>query len=214
MDEKDGLDEANRVTERASEERESEERKESNEYEFTQQTQIRVPEDRIGVIIGREGEIKRRIEDETGCKIKISRDGIVSIRGNDAIGFIKAQNVIKAIARGFNPDVAFKLLKDDFKVLEIINLADYVGENALKRVKGRIIGKDGKMRTSIEETLDVNLSIYGKTVSIIGDMDNVYAAREAILMLIEGAQHSRVLRFMEKKKREIKTRDLDWKPLM
>ncbi len=208
MDEK--MDEKDEKTGN-NEEKESDDSKDSN---FTQQTQIRIPEERIGVIIGREGEIKRRIEDETGCKIKISRDGIVSVKGNDAIGFIKAQNVIKAIARGFNPEVAFKLLRDDFKVLEIINLTDYVGENALKRVKGRIIGKDGKMRASIEETLDVNLSIYGKTVSIIGDMDNVYAARDAILMLIEGAQHSRVLRFMEKKKREIKTRDLDWKPLM
>ncbi len=188
--------------------------KNDDENNFTQRTQIRVPEDRIGVIIGREGEIKRRIEEETGCKIRISKDGVVSVMGNDAIGFIKAQNAIKAIARGFNPDVAFKLLEDDFKVLEVINLADYVGENALKRIKGRIIGKDGKMRENIEETLDVNLSIYGKTVSIIGDMDNVYAARDAILMLIEGAQHSRVLRFMEKKKREIKTRDLDWKPLI
>ncbi|MBO8182388.1 MAG: RNA-processing protein [Archaeoglobus sp.] len=180
---------------------------------FIQQTQIRVPDDRIGVIIGREGEIKQRIEQETGCKIKVSKDGTVSIMGNDAIGFIKAQNVIKAIARGFRPEIAFKLLKDDFKVLEIINLADYVNENAIKRIKGRIIGKDGKMRSNIEDTLDVNLSIYGKTVAIIGDMENVSAAREAIMLLIEGAQHSRVLRFMEAKKREIKARGMDWQPL-
>ena len=184
------------------------------EENFVQQTQIRIPEDRIGVIIGREGEIKRKIEQETGCKIRISKDGTVSVMGNDAIGFLKAQNVIKAIARGFSPEIAFKLLKDDFKVLEVINLSEYVGDNAIKRIKGRIIGKDGKMRENIEDTLDVNLSIYGKTVSIIGDMENVNAAREAILMLIEGAQHSRVLRFMEKKKREIKARNLDWQPLM
>jgi ribosomal RNA assembly protein len=181
---------------------------------FLHQTQIRIPEDRIGVIIGREGEIKQRIEKETGCKLKISKDGVVSIAGDDAIGFIKAQNVINAIARGFSPETAFKLLVDDFKVLEVINLTDYVGDSSIRRIKGRIIGKDGKMRTSVEATLDVNLSIYGKTVSIIGDMENVNAAREAILMLIEGAQHSSVLRFMERKKREIKSRDMDWRPLI
>jgi len=181
---------------------------------FVQQTQLRVSDDRIGVIIGKEGEIKQRIERETGCKIKVSKDGTVSVMGNDAIGFIKARNVINAIAMGFSPETAFKLLKDDFKVLEVINLSDYVNENAIKRIKGRIIGKDGKMRANIEDTLDVNLSIYGKTVSIIGDMENVNAAREAILMLVEGAQHSRVLRFMEKKKREMKARSMDWQPLL
>jgi ribosomal RNA assembly protein len=89
-----------------------------------------------------------------------------------------------------------------------------VNENAIPRIKGRIIGKDGIMRKNIEETLEVNLSIYGKNVSIIGDLENVNSAREAIIMLIEGAQHSRVLRFMEKKKRELRSKSLDWEKLM
>lgn len=185
----------------------------NDDFEFLHQTQIRIPEDRIGVLIGKNGEVRRQIEKETGCRINISPDGVIIISGKDAIGFIKAQNVVKAIGKGFNPEIAMILLKDDLKMIEIIELPEYVDENAIKRVKGRIIGKDGIMRRNIEDTLDVKISIYGKSVAIIGNIENVDAAREAIFMLIDGAQHSRVLKFMEKRKREIKTRDLDWQPL-
>jgi phosphopantetheinyl transferase len=73
-----------------------------------------------------------------------------------------------------------------------------------------IIGKEGKMRRFIEDTLGVNISVYGKTVAIIGDAESVAVAREAILMLVEGAQHSTVQRFLERKRREMKMRSLDW----
>ena len=170
-----------------------------------------IPEDRIGVLIGKEGEVKERIEKETGCKLKISsKTGVVKIECEDPIGFLRAQDVIKAIAYGFNPDIAMKLLQDEFIVLEIIDLTGYVSPKHLERVKGRIIGKEGKMRKFIEDTLDVNVSVYGKTVAIIGDAESVAAAREAILMLVEGAQHSTVQRFLERKRREIKMRSLDW----
>ncbi len=170
-----------------------------------------IPEDRIGVLIGKEGEVKERIEKETGCKLKISsKTGVVKIECEDPIGFLRAQDVIKAIAHGFNPDVAMKLLQDELMVLEIIDLTGYVSPKHLERVKGRIIGKEGKMRRFIEDTLDVNISVYGKTVAIIGDAESVAAAREAILMLVEGAQHSTVQRFLERKRREMKLRSLDW----
>ena len=159
--------------------------------------EIEVPEDRVGVLIGKEGEIKKMIQEKTGCKLRInSKTGVVKLECEDAIGFIKAKDVIRAIASGFNPEIAMRLLDDDMMILDVIDLTGYVPDNALQRVKGRIIGKEGKMRKQIEDMLNVNISIYGKTVAIIGDAESVAAAREAILMLVEGAQHSTVIRFM------------------
>lgn len=181
-----------------------------------QAIEIKIPDERVGVLIGKEGEIKKRIEETTGCKIKInSKTGVVTVEsGGDAIGFLKAQDVIKAIGHGFNPDIAMKLLEGDFVVLEIIDLTDYVSSpNALQRIKGRIIGKEGKMRKTIEDMLGVNVSVYEKTVAIIGNPDNVSVAREAVMMLIEGAPHSTVQRFLEKKRREIKMSGLDWEQI-
>ncbi|AKG91794.1 KH domain protein [Geoglobus ahangari] len=174
--------------------------------------EIRIPPDRVGVLIGKEGEVKKRLEEKTGCRIRIdSKNGVVEItRGEDAVGFLKAKDVVNAIARGFNPDVAMRILDDDFTILESIDLSQYISPKAMERIKGRIIGKEGKMRRLIEETLNVHVSIYDKYVSIIGNVENVSAAREAIMMLIDGAQHSTVQRFMERKKREIEMHSMDW----
>ncbi len=173
--------------------------------------EIEVPEDRIGVLIGKEGEVKKAIEERTGCRLRISsRSGIVKIECDDPVNFMRARDVINAIAKGFSPEVALKLLDDEMMVLEVIDLSSLVSEKAMQRVKGRIIGKEGKMRRQIEDTLDVNVSVYDKYVAILGDAEAVSAAREAIIMLVEGAQHSTVIRFMERKRREMKSRMLDW----
>ncbi len=174
--------------------------------------EIKIPQERVGVIIGKEGRVKKTIEEKTGCRIAIdNRNGIITVtRGDDAVGFLKAKDVVNAIAKGFNPDVALKILDDDFTVFETIDLSSFVSQKSMERVKGRIIGKEGKMRKHIEETLNVHVSVYDKFVSIIGNFENVSAAREALEMLIDGAQHSTVQKFMEKKKREIEMRSMDW----
>lgn len=41
---------------------------------YVHQTQLRIPEERIGVLIGKDGNVRKRIEEETGCKLSISKD--------------------------------------------------------------------------------------------------------------------------------------------
>ncbi len=173
--------------------------------------ELNVPEDRIGVLIGKEGEIKKKIEELSGCDVNInSKTGVVKIRCDDPYRFMRVQDVVKAIAHGFNPEIALKLLEDDMTTLEIIDITAYVPDRHLQRVKGRIIGKDGSMRKTIEDLLNVHVSVYGKTVAIIGDVESVGIAREAVEMLIEGAPHSTVIRFLERKRRELKMRGMEW----
>ncbi|OYT34298.1 RNA-processing protein [Archaeoglobales archaeon ex4484_92] len=173
--------------------------------------ELEVPEDRIGVLIGKNGEIKRTIEKKTGCKLRIMSDiKVARIECEDPIGFMRAKDVIKAISIGFNPEIALKLMDDEMLIFDVIDLSSYIPEKAMHRIKGRIIGKEGKIRRQIEEVLDVNLTIYGKFIGIIGYAENVSAAREAITMIIDGAQHSRVIKFMERKRREMRSRSLDW----
>ncbi len=47
----------------------------------------------------------------------------------------------------------------------------------------------------------------GKTVSIIGDDEEVAAAQEAVEMIIRGVPHSIVYRFLERKSSDLKQRD-------
>ncbi len=165
---------------------------------------IKIPKARIAVLIGKSGEIKKKLEEETKTKLNIdSTEGDVEVQGSDAIGLLSAKEIIKAIGRGFNPEVALLLLKPEY-VLTILILNDYGKKvNIQNRLKGRVIGKEGKTRELIEEHTETNVSIYGKTISIIGESQNVAIARKAIESLLTGSPHAPVYKWLEKKRRDL-----------
>jgi len=168
--------------------------------------ELRIPKDRIAVLIGKEGKIKKEIELETKTKIKVdSQEGDVFISGEDALGLYSCREVIRAIGRGFNPDLALLLLKSDY-CFELIDLKEYAGKSkdALLRIKGRIIGSEGKSRRLIEELSEAHICVYEKTIGIIGLPESTSTAREAVEKLLKGTPHSTVYRFLEKKRRNMK----------
>jgi ribosomal RNA assembly protein len=174
---------------------------------------LKIPRERVGVVIGKNGITKEEIEKATKTRINIdSETGSVSIDpqedSEDPLSVWKTRYIIKAIGRGFNPEIALKLLDDEF-ILDIINLPDFVGKSkkAILRQKGRIIGKDGRTRDIITEMAGVDISVYGKTVSLIGDMERIQIAKEAVQMILNGARHKSVYAFLEKKRRTIKMKD-------
>ena len=169
----------------------------------------RLPNERIGVAIGPSGEVKQEIERRTGTKLTLdSETGEVRIEpGEDPLGALMAREVLHAIARGFSSERAFRLFEDD-QFLEVIDIRDFAGrsERALVRLKGRAIGEEGKTRQILEETTGAHVSIYGKTIALIGTAEQLAVARDAIERLLGGATHSSVYRFLERKRREMKRR--------
>ncbi len=164
---------------------------------------VLVPKDRIGVLIGKKGSVKKKIEELTGVKIKInSETGEVDIVYDSDHGpeALKAKNMITAIARGFSPEKSKKLASDDY-YLEIINLQDLVGKsrNALVRQRARVIGTQGRARKMLEDLTHTDISVYGKTVSIIGPLENVEIAKDAIQMLVNGAKHGDVYKYIQRR---------------
>jgi len=173
----------------------------------------RIPRERIGVLIGANGNVKEYIERKLPVKLDINSetgDVIITLKegAEDPSLLFKAKDVVLAIGRGFSPERAFRLLDEEGCILEIIDLRSILGrsESALKRIKGRIIGRDGKTRAIIEEMSGALVSVYGHTVAIIGDFDQVSVAREAVNMLINGSEHASVYRFLQRKRQEIKRR--------
>ncbi len=173
---------------------------------------MKIGKNRIAVLIGREGEVKKAIENKLGVKINLdSKTGNCEILPNpDHQNYLPlndfiAQKIANAINRGFNPIKAMKLLEDSYD-LEIFNLLKIVGKSdkRIKRVKGRIIGRNGEMRKAIERFAESFISVYGKTISIIADYDNLQIARKAVSMLINGMPHHVVLKFLENKYNEKK----------
>ena len=174
---------------------------------------VKVPPDRLGVVIGTKGEVKKELMERTGTIINVdTENGVVIVEGESSktspINVMKATEVVKAIAYGFSPEKAFKLLEED-KVLVVVDLKNIVGDspNHLTRIKGRIIGESGRARRTIEEMTGTDIVVRDAYVAIIGDYERAMVAKEAVEMLAEGRMHSTVYRRIDQLMREIKRRE-------
>ncbi|MBU0456785.1 MAG: KH domain-containing protein [Nanoarchaeota archaeon] len=173
-----------------------------NGQEFSYE--LKIPEERIAVLIGKDGETKKEIEENTKCSLDISKEGDVIITGEDALLLYTTREIVHAIARGFNPKIALLLLKTDY-TLDLIDMKDVAGKSkdTMLRLKGRVIGKGGRSRELIEQLTDTYISVYGKTIGMIGETDKVALARQAVGMLLSGSMHKTVYQFLERKRKEI-----------
>lgn len=177
---------------------------------MNQKTYLKIPLDRVGVLIGPKGKVKKRIEDSYGVTLNVeSQSGSVEVvlnQGAEDVSVIfSVRNIIKAIGRGFSPRRAEILANEGFD-LHILDLTSFVGnsKNALNRVKGRIIGKDGRSRALLEELTETRISVYGYTIGIIGNDEGLRVAGDAIMMLVKGAFHKTVWNFLYAYRRKMK----------
>ena len=170
--------------------------------------EVKISGSRIGALIGKGGETKKVLEAKTHTTITIdSKEGSVKVEGSDenTVPLLRAVETINAINRGFSPERAFELLDDEDLLLDMIDLSGLAeGPRQLDRLRGRIIGKDGRARVQIEDMTDVEISVFGKTIGLIGYPEQLKVARTAIDMLIEGVPHENVFAFLDKKKKESK----------
>jgi len=179
-------------------------------------TFLKIPAERVGVLIGPDGKTKKSIEEQLLVKLEVeSETGGVTLtldeKAEDPSLLFRAKDVVTAIGRGFSPEHSFRLIRNEEAILDVIDLRTIFGrsESDIKRVKGRIIGMNGKTRRLIEELTDTNVAVYGHTVSIVGGIEEAQAAREAIQMLINGSLHATVYRFLHRKRRELKKKMLE-----
>ena len=188
---------------------------------MTSQTNfVKVPKERLGALIGPEGKVRNHIEEKLNVNLQIdSETGDVQITLNpnapDPTALFRAKDVVTAIARGFSPEHAFQLIDNEEIALEIIDLHETIGKSEadLKRLKGRIIGQQGKTRRIIEELTETHVSVYGHTIGIIGDNEQIEIAKQAIRMLLHGSLQNTVYNFLQKKSRDLKKKKLEiWKP--
>ncbi len=170
---------------------------------------IIIPTERIGVLIGKSGKIKSEIE--RACSVKLEIDSetgetlISSVGKVEDIQPFKAVEIITAIGRGFSPRNAMKLLEGE-NTLHVIDLREFVGKspNQVERIKGRIIGEDGKARRNMERLSDTYISVYGRTVSIIGATSKLKLAVDAISSISNGSMHGSVYNKLESARRRDK----------
>jgi len=167
----------------------------------------RIPEDRVAVVIGPGGRTKKAIAAATATELEIdSGEGEVSVSGpdTDPMGVLKARDIVLAIGRGFSPERAFRLLKDD-TYLGIVDIKAATGrreKSVLRRVRSRVIGTRGRARSRIEELSGCSISVYGSTVALIGEEDQLDRATRALELLLHGSEHSTVFHLLARLRRD------------
>lgn len=175
---------------------------------------LRLPKERVGVLIGKNGETKMAIENRSGVALDIDSDtGEVSIdteKIKDPIMTLKVVDIVKAIGRGFSPEHALHLF-DENVYIRGFDIRDYAGKSPkhVRRLRARIIGSKGKTRQIIEELSNTDISVFGNTIYIIGELESLSIAETAVDMLLSGSEHAAVYRFLENKRRFLKTTFFD-----
>lgn len=162
---------------------------------------LKIPKERLKVLLSGKKTIAS-IEKATNTKIEIDPDSeeidVIEGKESNAYEAMRASEVIKAIGRGFVAETAFRILEED-AILIVIDITGLVGKkhNTMERIKGRIIGTHGKSKQRIADMTNTDIVIYGKTVSIIGKIENALLAQRAIEVLCSGAMHNTVFRMLE-----------------
>jgi len=170
---------------------------------------IRIPNDRIAVLIGKSGNVKLKIE--TICHVFLDIDsgtGEVFIKSQGDVEKIqpfKAMEIVTAIGRGFSPENAMTLL-DGENTLHVMDLREFAGKSTanVERIKGRIIGEGGRARRNMENLTGTHISVYGRTVSIIGDTSKLRLTVDAISSISSGSMHGPVYDKLESANRRTK----------
>lgn len=174
---------------------------------------VLIPIDRVGVLIGKSGKIKAKIEKL--CSVSLLVDGQTGetiIKGAGDVENMmpfKAEEIVMAIGRGFSAENAMMLLKED-NSLHIMDLRQFAGRSPtqIERIKSRIIGEGGRVRKNVEDLSGAKISVYGRTVAIIGDGIQLRSAVHAITSISSGSTHGKVYNDLQGSRRKQKLEKL------
>ena len=170
---------------------------------------LKIPKERIGVLIGHNGETKRKIEKLSQTTLEIdSAEGEVIIdehKASDPLLGLIVEHVVRAIARGFSPEHAMRLFKENMDFF-LFDLHDYVGkkDSHIRRIRSRIIGTDGKSKRTLENLTEADISVYGHTVALIADFESMDTAKKAVDMILSGSKHASVYRYVEREMKKLR----------
>ncbi len=158
---------------------------------------LRIPQKQVPVFRKNENAFKHELEEALHASITVEETGVIEAEAAEAIDEIVLQDIIRAIGAGFQKDEALLLLEED-TVLHLIDVTEFAkSKKDEQRLKGRVIGRNGKMKRVVERETGTSLSIAEKSIAIIGKHENLYIAKCVIEYILSGKPYSAALHYAQ-----------------
>ncbi|HIH52616.1 hypothetical protein COT60_01350 [Candidatus Pacearchaeota archaeon CG09_land_8_20_14_0_10_30_9] len=145
--------------------------------------------------------IKNKKRLEKLLNIKITNNGReITFEGAPEEEFF-ATKVLDALEMGFSFSDATSIKENELE-FDVINIKEFVRRGNLEKIRGRLIGKDGRVLKALSELTKCSLEMKGNEIGIIGDSENIKPAIDAIIQIIQGSKHANVYKGLEKRKED------------
>ena len=145
--------------------------------------------------------IKNRKRLEKILNVKISNNGKeVTFTGAAEDEYV-AEKVLSALDLGFSFSDAV-LIKEQELDFDIINIKDFSRRGNTEKIRGRVIGKQGRALATLSELTKCSLEIKQNEIGIIGEPDRIKFAIDAIAQIVRGSKHANVYKGLEKRKED------------
>ena len=140
---------------------------------------------------------KERLEKQLEVKINVQGKK-VTVEG-DSFKEYESLIILEAMQFGFSAKEALELLTEDI-IFRKIPIKQFTRRKNLKEVRGRIIGKEGKTKKTIEDISGCEIKINEELnqIGLIGPAEEIEEATTAITNLIRGTKRANVYRFLER----------------
>lgn len=146
---------------------------------------------------------KNKLEEKLNVKIT-NKGKLVFINGKPENEYTALQT-IEAINLGFSVERAL-LLKNHNIILQTLNIKDLTKKHNLEEIKGRIIGTKGKTLKTLNTLTDCAISLKDNQIGIIGDVEEIQDAVQALTSLVQGSKQGHVYKRLEREKKRKRLR--------
>ncbi|MSS74908.1 hypothetical protein EXS73_01705 [Candidatus Pacearchaeota archaeon] len=154
-------------------------------------------------------ELRTHKEDiEQKLHISIMIQGKKVTYHGEAVYEYTAELVLQAMAFGFSAKQALQLLEPD-TTFKVIAMKHFTRRKDMEEVRGRVIGKEGKTKRTIENISDTELIISNNDIGILGRSIQVEAAIVALGNLIRGTKEANTYAFLERHNKDTKRKRSD-----